>query len=66
MDLSGVYLTAAIDRDYFPDGRSFGYWTATPHAAYSAWAWSVNFMDGSSHFQYRTAHLAVRLVRGDR
>jgi len=66
MDLSGIYLSAAIDRDYFPDGRSFGYWTATPHASYSAWTWSVNFMDGSSYFQYRTAHLAVRLVRGDR
>jgi hypothetical protein len=66
MDPSGVYLTGAIDRGYFPEGRSFGYWTATPHASYSAWAWSVNFLDGSSYFKERTAYLAVRLVRGDR
>lgn len=67
LDLSGIYAgVGAIDPDYFRDNRWFSYWTASPHASGPAWAWSVNFMDGSSYSRYRTDRLAVRLVRGGR
>ena len=53
----------AIDSDWFPNTISSYYWSASPYANNSAYAWYVYFNFGYDYFNYRAGHLYVRLVR---
>ena len=60
---SGSYQRPTIDTKYFPNAKSGWYWSASPFANYSYYAWQLYFyygFDGSS-FRYNSYH--VRLVR---
>jgi|GEM_PF-6327492 len=52
-----------IDVDYFPNNTSSYFWTASPYASSSNYAWSVNFNLGYSISEGRGALHHVRLVR---
>jgi hypothetical protein len=54
----------AIDTDRFPDTQSGAYWTSTPCAWSSDYAWFVNFADGNADSYHRGSYDAfVRAVR---
>lgn len=54
----------AIDTNYFPDTQSNWYWSASPRADVSAFAWNVSFYYGSVGSYYKLSSYSVRLVRG--
>ena len=55
----------AIDTDYFPNtrSRSSSYWSSSPSAYNSNYAWGVRFYGGVGYDNYRTNYNHVRLVR---
>lgn len=64
----------AIDTDYFPNTPSGNFWSGSPFAGNSYYAWSVNFYyglalvelyaNGGTSFGYRDSSFHVRLVHG--
>ena len=54
----------AIDVDYFPNTESIGYWSSSPSAFGTSYAWDVDFYGGDDVLNYRANNKAVRLVRG--
>lgn len=56
--------TPAINPVAFPNTVSFIYWSSSPYAASSSYAWVVYFNDGSVSYLLRNSSLWVRLVRG--
>lgn len=55
----------AIDTERFPDTKSASYWTGTPCAWLSGYAWIVNFNLGGAHdgrYDYGACVRAVRSV----
>ena len=53
----------AINVTLFPNTPSSSYWSASPYASSSAYAWYVHFYYGSDYGGNRTYGLYVRLVR---
>ncbi|MBK6998673.1 MAG: DUF1566 domain-containing protein [Rhodoferax sp.] len=63
LDLGRV--NPAIDPDYFPNTPSSDFWSGSPYAGYSSFAWFVHFSNGYAYYdRYRSYGYAVRLVRG--
>ena len=60
---SGSYQKPTIDTDYFPNAKSSWYWSASPVAGYSSYAWRLVFYYGGDDYGYRDYNLHVRLVR---
>ncbi|MCL4758069.1 MAG: DUF1566 domain-containing protein [Rhodocyclaceae bacterium] len=54
----------AIDPDYFPNTPSWPFWSGSPYAGYSSYAWFVYFNDGHAGYDPRSLSNLVRLVRG--
>ena len=54
----------SINLIIFPNTVSSNYWSASPHAANLAWAWSVSFSSGISQGGPMNVNYYVRLVRG--
>ncbi|MBK1641535.1 hypothetical protein CKO12_06515 [Chromatium okenii] len=57
----------AIDTTYFPNmpsGADSWFWSGSPNANYSNFAWNVNFNDGYAVSNGRYDYFHVRLVRG--
>ena len=53
-----------IDLAFFPNTRSWYYWSASPYADDADGAWGVDFNDGSDSANFRSHDYLVRLVRG--
>lgn len=53
----------AIEQDYFPNTPAANFWTATPRAAASTFAWAVDFNNGRDNQLLKSQPYAVRLVR---
>ncbi|WP_044412924.1 Lcl C-terminal domain-containing protein [Thiomicrospira microaerophila] len=53
----------AIDQSVFPNTRSSWYWSASPYASGSNFAWGVVFNNGYDYDDYRYSGARVRLVR---
>ncbi|WP_052501605.1 protein kinase domain-containing protein [Thiomicrospira microaerophila] len=53
----------AICSEAFPNTHPGFYWSASPYANYSSYAWGVGFHDGSDYYNYRLNGSHVRLVR---
>ena len=53
----------SIDTDYFPNARSSGFWSSSPYAGASHYAWYVYFYLGNDYDGYRADSRDVRLVR---
>ena len=57
-------VTPKIDGSYFPNTSGNPYWTSTPSASVTTWAWSVSMSDGSaSRSAQKQTPLRIRLVR---
>jgi hypothetical protein len=54
----------AIDPDYFPNTPSSYFWSGSPNAGNSGYAWVVYFSNGRASYYGRSSNLHVRLVRG--
>ncbi|MBB1073112.1 DUF1566 domain-containing protein [Rhodoferax sp. 4810] len=52
----------AIDANYFPDSSSW-FWSGSPYAGSSYYAWYVHFSDGGANYNDRDVGYHVRLVR---
>ena len=52
-----------IDTNYFPNTPTGGFWSASPYASYSYYAWRLGFFYGNDHYHYRYYGGRVRLVR---
>ena len=53
----------AINKEMFPDTKSSWYWTSTPLASYSGYAWIVYFYDGYVYVDVKDSSNYVRSVR---
>ncbi len=62
--LVNVNYTPTIDLSLFPETQSAPYWTAATLVSNSAYAWSINFQDGSEEYHGKGDGRYVRLVRG--
>ena len=61
---SGSYQKPTIDTEYFPNAQSSWYWSASPYAGSSVYAWRLFFGYGyDSLYGYRNYYNHVRLVR---
>ena len=60
---SGSYQKPTIDTKYFPNAQSGRYWSASPDADSSNYAWQLNFYNGYDYYDYRYYNYHVRLVR---
>jgi hypothetical protein len=55
----------AIDAKVFPGCPAAGFWSGSPYAGYSNYAWVVHFDDGyADYYGFRSNFYRVRLVRG--
>ena len=54
----------AIDTDWFPNTQPGWFWSSSPTAGNSGYAWSVYFYDGGVGYGGKDGALYVRLVRG--
>ena len=54
----------SIDTDYFPRTASDWFWSSSPNANYSNYAWLVYFGYGHVRNDYKNYDNHVRLVRG--
>lgn len=64
VDRSVAYPGPTIDKKYFPDTLRAWYWTSTPSASNTDYAWYTSFYNGyAHHYASRQNHFAVRLVR---
>ncbi len=60
-----IASTPVINSSVFPETPASGFWSGSPSASYSGFAWSVSFGNGSAYGNgYRSSNGAVRLVRG--
>jgi len=57
-------LSPAINLTRFPNASFNGFWSSSPIASYSNYAWVVDFYSGYVDYYYRYVSYAVRLVRG--
>ena len=64
VDLSVAYPGPTIDTDYFPETQSNWFWSASPYAGNSYYAWGVDFGYGSGYGANESSALFVRLARG--
>src|SRR5690625_1835144 len=62
--VEGCASFPAINTDVFPNTPSWSFWSASPHAYYSDYAWAVNFFDGVTISFDRSVNNRVRAVRG--
>ncbi len=53
-----------INQQAFPNTEAWAYWSGSPFADGSGYAWYVFFNDGHSYYFDRAYSFAVRLVRG--
>lgn len=54
----------AIDPTYFPNTPAWTFWSASPYAGYSDYAWYMHFRSGGNDgWDHRTSAYHVRLVR---
>lgn len=53
----------AIDTTAFPATPALPFWSASPYAGISTYAWRLNFYDGNVVGYYRINEYSVRLVR---
>ena len=53
----------AIDENYFPNSASSFYWSSSPNAYGSSYAWGVHFVNGYDGSDNRSSNGRVRLVR---
>uniref|UniRef100_UPI004055A3F9 Lcl C-terminal domain-containing protein n=1 Tax=Candidatus Electronema sp. TaxID=2698783 RepID=UPI004055A3F9 len=56
--------TPTINQQAFPNTEATGFWSGSPLAVVSDYAWSVYFGNGYSYRDGRDYSNAVRLVRG--
>ncbi len=61
--VEGQCFSPTINLSVFPNTPSSAFWSASPYAYGSDYAWSVYFHDGHSDYDYRGNSLYVRLVR---
>lgn len=54
----------AIDLAAFPGTPSFYFWSASPSASYSSYAWVVSFYNGYGGYGSKSGNFHARLVRG--
>lgn len=54
----------AVDRKYFPNIYPIDYWSKSPYAKYTEYAWSIYFYSGYLYYFKKQDELNVRLVRG--
>ncbi|MBT5687848.1 MAG: DUF1566 domain-containing protein, partial [Gammaproteobacteria bacterium] len=54
----------SINQGYFPNTKSSSYWSSSPHADNSTYAWYVNFYSGYDSRSFKDSYVYVRLVRG--
>ena len=54
----------AIDAKVFPGCPAAGFWSGSPPAGYSSYAWFVDFDYGGAYYYARSGSGRVRLVRG--
>ncbi|MBK6998574.1 MAG: DUF1566 domain-containing protein [Rhodoferax sp.] len=54
----------AINSSIFPATPGSSFWSGSPYAYYSGYAWSVYFSNGYASYNNRSSSNAVRLVRG--
>ncbi len=54
----------AIDETYFPHTQSNFFWSSSPYAPESGYAWVISFSDGNDPAANKDSSFAVRLVRG--
>jgi hypothetical protein len=64
VDRSIPYPGPTIDSDYFPNTRQTWFWSASPYAYPSDYAWVVYFSSGDGGYGAKYYGYAVRLVRG--
>jgi len=55
--------TPTINSTYFPNTLDRGYWSSSPNAYVSSYAWLVSFYSGLSYYDYEFNSYFVRLVR---
>jgi hypothetical protein len=60
----GSYLRPTIQPQVFPSTPPTFFWSASPYAGHSGYAWSVHFNYGDGSYGYRYYGHRVRLVRG--
>ena len=60
---SGSYQKPTIDTEYFPNAQSSWFWSSSPDAYYSSYAWYVYFNAGFDGGNGRNGSRYVRLVR---
>ena len=60
---SGSYQKPTIDTEYFPNAQSSWFWSSSPDAYYSSYAWYVYFNAGFVSGNNRGSSKYVRLVR---
>jgi hypothetical protein len=60
----GGYEKPTIQAEAFPNTPSSNFWSGSPYADYSYYAWYVYFYSGDADYSYRSDGLQVRLVRG--
>lgn len=53
----------SIDTTYFPNTPIYYFWSSSPDASYSVYAWSVTTATGYSYGNYKGNYYGVRLVR---
>ena len=58
-------VSPAINTNRFPNTPGFFFWSGSPHAGFSQWAWGVYFYAGAPFFFDRTGLNRVRLVRDE-
>lgn len=64
VDYGVAYPGPTIDTDYFPNARSTWFWSASPYAGNSDYAWGVGFGDGNGFAYDKSYGGGVRVVRG--
>ena len=57
-------VNPAIDTNYFPNTVSNWFWSSSPYASDSGYAWRLYFDYGYDYYGYRSNGSFVRLVRG--
>ncbi|EIC22776.1 protein kinase domain-containing protein [Thiorhodovibrio frisius] len=60
----GNDIQPTINSEAFPDTPSTSFWSASPSAPDSAYAWSISFSSGNVGNYHKTYGFAVRLLRG--
>ena len=61
---TGSSTSPTINTTYFPNTPSVWFWSSSPSASGSSYAWYVHFYGGDSGYGLKFVSLNVRLVRG--